>query len=257
MDNLTNNFFTKASPTYGSTLSSSISANAETVPVLNTGSFVDGDIVVLTVSPGESNQATFVGEKSGNSFINCVWTEGNTEESHPSGAAVIDFNSATHHNALSKAMQVSHNQDGTLKPNSWNNTAAFQVSVSAMSSVTASTFTKVNFDSVTHDTGNNFDADTKEFVVPVKGLYLFQASVGNTASTERRLIIQFSINGGESTGWRVFDVNSTSGSETRIGNGTIILGLNAGQRVSVLIWDSSGSGYSSISRFGGYLVTRT
>lgn len=89
---VTTNFFAKGDEAYAATLSSSISAGAATVPVTvsTAGDYVDGDIAALTVSPGTSNQATFIGRKSGSSWLDCVWTEGNTGVGQSSGATVID-----------------------------------------------------------------------------------------------------------------------------------------------------------------------
>ena len=75
-----------------------------------------GDVVVLTVDPGTANEATFIGEKdTGNQFINCVWTEGNTGVGHSSGATIIDYDSATHHYAQTKGILQFANQDGSLQ----------------------------------------------------------------------------------------------------------------------------------------------
>ena len=79
--------------------------------------YADGEVVVLTVEPGTANEATFVGKKDvgSNQFIECIWTEGNTAVGHDAGSTIIDYDSATHYNLLSKALQGIMNQDGTLK----------------------------------------------------------------------------------------------------------------------------------------------
>lgn len=112
---VTDKYFTIASETFTDNLSSSISAGATTVPVLNNSEYTNGDDVVLTVDPGTVNEATFIGRKSGLNFINCVWTEGNIAVGHSNGATIIDYDSATHHNAQTKGIQVHANSNGTLK----------------------------------------------------------------------------------------------------------------------------------------------
>ncbi len=109
------NFFTIASETFTDNLSASISAGATTVPVNNASEYAEGDVVVLTVDPGTANEATFLGVKdTGNQFINCKWTEGNTAVGHDSGATIIDYDSATHHNAQTKGILEFADQQGNL-----------------------------------------------------------------------------------------------------------------------------------------------
>jgi hypothetical protein len=109
--------FATPSEVYTNNLSASISAGAVTVPVNANNDYVDGDIVVLTVEPGTTNEATFTGEKASTParFINCVWTEGNLGVGHASGVTITDYDSATHFGMMSKGIRVAHNQDGTLK----------------------------------------------------------------------------------------------------------------------------------------------
>lgn len=115
LSGVTDKYFTIASETFTDNLSASIAAGAATVPVNNNSEYTNGDDVVLTVDPGTVNEATFIGRKSGLNFINCVWTEGNTAVGHSNGATVIDYDSATHHNAQTKGIQQFANSDGTLK----------------------------------------------------------------------------------------------------------------------------------------------
>lgn len=114
---VTENYLATASETFADNLSGSITAGAVTVPVNSAAEYADGDVVVLTVEPGTANEATFVGVKDvgADQFIDCIWTEGNTAVGHDAGATIIDYDSATHYNLLSEAMQLIMNQDGTLK----------------------------------------------------------------------------------------------------------------------------------------------
>lgn len=114
LSSLSDNFFTVASETFTDNLSSSILAGATTVPVNSAVEYTEGDCVALTVNPGTNDEATFIGKKdSGNQFIECVWTEGNTGVGHDAGATIIDYDSASHHNAQTKGIKVEHNDDGT------------------------------------------------------------------------------------------------------------------------------------------------
>jgi len=117
LSSVTDNYLPTASETFTDNLSSSIAALATTVPVNSAVEYEDGDTAVLTVEPGTANEATFVGKKDvgANQFIECVWTEGNTAVGHDAGSTIIDYDSATHYNLLSEALQLIMNQDGTLK----------------------------------------------------------------------------------------------------------------------------------------------
>jgi hypothetical protein len=110
---VTNNYFTKSDETFADNLSSSILALAATVPVNSTAPYVDGDQCVITVEPGTVRQATFTGTVSGNSFVDCIWTEGDLSIGHTSGRTVTDYDSATHFAMLTKGVQQEHDPDGT------------------------------------------------------------------------------------------------------------------------------------------------
>ena len=118
LSSVTDNYLPTAHETFTDNLSSSISALATTVPVNSAVEYADGDTVVLTVDAGTANEATFVGKKDVGSdqFIECLWTEGNLAVGHDSGATIVDYDSATHYNLISEAIQLIMNQDGTLLP---------------------------------------------------------------------------------------------------------------------------------------------
>ena len=105
-----------AHETFQSNTSSSVGALAATVPIINLTKYAEGDTVVLTIEPGTAKQATFTGQISAvSTVINCVWTEGNLAATHDSGVTVIDYDSATHYNVVTKALRVHTNPDGSLK----------------------------------------------------------------------------------------------------------------------------------------------
>lgn len=112
---VTDNMLPVANETFVDNLSAGISAGAAIVPINSLSEYADGDSVVLTVDPGTASQATFIGEKQGNTVIDCKWTEGNVGASHAAGATVIDYDSATHYNVVTKILRMFANENGTLK----------------------------------------------------------------------------------------------------------------------------------------------
>lgn len=115
LSGVTTNFLATASETFEDNLSASITAGAVIVPVNNASEYVNGDIAVITVDAGTNDEATFVGRKNGNQFEDCVWTEGNVSADHASGAPVVDYDSATHYNLVTKALKGIMEQNGKLK----------------------------------------------------------------------------------------------------------------------------------------------
>lgn len=112
---VTDNFFPTASETFTDNLSGSILAGAAIVPVNSGVEYATGATVVLTVEPGTVNEATFIGKKdTTNQFIECIWTEGNTAVGHSAGATIIDYDSATHFNAVTKGILQFADQEGNL-----------------------------------------------------------------------------------------------------------------------------------------------
>lgn len=112
---VTTNFWPVASETFTDNLSASIVAGAATVPIVSLVEYNDGDIVVLTIEPGTANQATFIGVKNGVQVINCIWTEGNIAVGHSLGVTIVDYDSATHYDVVTKGIRNFANNDGTLK----------------------------------------------------------------------------------------------------------------------------------------------
>ena len=128
---VTDNMLPVANETFIDNLSAGISAGAAIVPINSLSEYSDGDSVVLTVDPGTASQATFIGEKQGNTVIDCKWTEGNVGASHAAGATVIDYDSSTHYNVLTKVLRMTHNETGSLK------TTAVQAALNISSAVPA------------------------------------------------------------------------------------------------------------------------
>lgn len=114
---VTNNYFPVAHESFSDNLSATILAGANVVPITNLSEYNDGDIVVLTVEPGTVNEATCIGVKQSTPYrlTDVKWTEGNVGVGHAIGATVIDYDSATHYNVVTKGIRQFANNDGTLK----------------------------------------------------------------------------------------------------------------------------------------------
>ncbi len=109
------NHFPEPQDGFSTTLSSTISSGATTVPLTSTGSYSNGDVVVLIVDPADATKKqafTGVVDTSGVQITGVKWTSG-TDQSHTSGATVVDYVAATHIQMMTKGFLVEHSQDGT------------------------------------------------------------------------------------------------------------------------------------------------
>lgn len=109
-------FFPTAKEGFTTTLASSISSGAATVPLNSVTGYTNGDVVVLVVEPTSltAKQAfTGVVDTAGVQITSVVWTEG-TNQTHASGATVVDYATATHISMMTKGLLVSMNEDGTM-----------------------------------------------------------------------------------------------------------------------------------------------
>lgn len=119
LSGLTTNFFPTADELFSSTLSGTISGGAATVGITNLARYANGDIVTLTVAPGDgTKQRTFTGvvNTGTNQVTNCVWTEdpySYSTGSYAAGTTVKDWRSATHTAQVSKGIRIEHNVNGT------------------------------------------------------------------------------------------------------------------------------------------------
>jgi len=109
---VTKYFPTPFENTVAMTLSGTIAPGATTVGITGLTNYSDGQTVVFTV---DSNTPTlkqvFTGQKSGGNIVNVIWTYG-TNQSHATGATVVDDVSATAVGMISKGMQVQHAATG-------------------------------------------------------------------------------------------------------------------------------------------------
>lgn len=102
---------------FTTTTSGSVSSGAATVGLNSTGDYSNGDVVVLIIDPTDSDKKqVLVGtiDISGSQVTNVAWV-GGTNQSHTSGATVVDYYDAAHMRMVTKGILVHADQDGTLK----------------------------------------------------------------------------------------------------------------------------------------------
>lgn len=120
---------------FTTTLASTISSGAATVPLNSVAGYTNGQIGVFVVDPSDqTKKQTFTGtvDTAGVQVTGVVWTAG-TNQTHTGGATVVDYATATHIAMMSKGIRVQHNQDGT------------HAAVTATSVVTSGNITAANF----------------------------------------------------------------------------------------------------------------
>lgn len=111
------NHFPYAQNGFTTTLASTISSGATTVPLNSVAGYTNGQTAVFVVDPSDlTKKQTFTGvvDTAGVQITSVVWTAG-TNQTHSGGATVVDYATATHISMVTKGLLVSHNQDGTLK----------------------------------------------------------------------------------------------------------------------------------------------
>lgn len=117
MANLTGvtKYYPVAKEGFTTTLSSTAASGATTVNLNSVTGYSNGDVVVLTVDPGNSSKQVLTGivDTSGVRITSVKWTEG-TNVSHINGATVSDYVTATHFDMHSTAALVEHDQAGRL-----------------------------------------------------------------------------------------------------------------------------------------------
>lgn len=111
---------------FTTTLASTVSSGATTVPLNSVAGYTNGLPAVFVVDPTDvTKKQTFTGivDTSGVQLTSVVWTAG-TNQTHSGGATVVDYATATHIAMMSKGILVHADQDGTLKAGAVDNTAA-------------------------------------------------------------------------------------------------------------------------------------
>jgi len=107
--------FPQAQNGFTTTLASTISASATTVPLNSVAGYTNGKPAVFVVDPTDAvKKQTFTGivDTAGVQITGVVWTAG-TDQTHTGGATVVDYATATHIGMISKGITVEHNQNGT------------------------------------------------------------------------------------------------------------------------------------------------
>lgn len=107
--------FSDANEGFVTTLASTITAGAATVPLSSVADLTDNTVVVWVIEPGTAKEQTLTGtvDTANSRIIDTKWTRG-TNVSHSAGVTIVDFVTGTDHNMMAKGIQVSHEQDGTL-----------------------------------------------------------------------------------------------------------------------------------------------
>lgn len=138
---------------------------------------------------------------------------------------------------------------------------AFKAVVGTSQTVSTSSFTKMNWGSVSFDVGSNFSVTNNEFTAPVDGIYQFSVLVRFTANGGHNLeIVRLSI-----VGTSTYDVDliqrqsTTSELDNSHVGGSTLLKLYANDTVAVECKGSGtsptiGSSNGQYNWFCGYLV---
>lgn len=161
--------FPTAKEGFTTTLASTISSGAATVPLNSVTGFSNGETVVLVIEPTDANKKqafTGVVDTSGVQITNVVWTEG-TNSGHTAGVTVVDYETATHWALFSKGLLRDHNQSGyhkTLKADDgseWIKQAATASAVNEVTIANAATGTGPTISATGDDTNIDLNLAAK------------------------------------------------------------------------------------------------
>lgn len=182
------NLLATAQESFATTLASSITSGAATVPLTASSGYVDGDVVVLVVDPADAvKKQVFTGTVSGTDIINVVWTEG-TDQDHSAGATVVDYVTASHYNMLVKKVKELDDINSTLA-------CEFRVSLASGQTIDDATSTKIELDTAGYNYGGHFNTTTNTLTIPVDGIYTFIGHLRiNGALSD--VILDYRTNGG-------------------------------------------------------------
>lgn len=114
LGSLSTNYFATPKEGFTTTLASTISSGAATVPLNSITGYTNGAIITLVVDPTDvTKKQAFTGvvDTSGVQVTSVVWTEG-TNQTHTTGATVVDYVTATHMAAAVKGILITHDQSG-------------------------------------------------------------------------------------------------------------------------------------------------
>lgn len=107
------NYFATANEGFTTTLASTISSAATTVPLNSVSGLTNGTVFVGIIEPGQTKQQVFTGTVStGSTSITGVkWTRG-TNVGHSGGVSIVDYTTGTAFNMLTTGILKQHSQTG-------------------------------------------------------------------------------------------------------------------------------------------------
>lgn len=158
-------FFPSAQNGFTTTLASTISSGAATVPLNSVAGYNNGETAVMVVDPTDaSKKQTFTGvvDTAGIQLTAVIWTAG-TNQTHTGGSTVVDYATATHISMMTKGLLRDHNQSGyhkTLNDDSGNEWLKQTSTASAVNEVTLANAATGTSPSLTA-TGNDSNVDIK------------------------------------------------------------------------------------------------
>lgn len=108
------NYFPRPNEGFTTTLGSTISSGAATVPLTSTTGLTNASIFVGIIEPGQTNQQTFTGtvDTGGGQITGVKWTRG-TNVGHTGGVTIVDYVTGTAINMISAGFLKQHTQTGT------------------------------------------------------------------------------------------------------------------------------------------------
>lgn len=107
-------YFATPNEGFATTLGSTISSGAVTVPLSGTSGLVNGTVFVGIIEPGATNEQVFTGivNVGSSEITSVVWTRG-TNNSHVGGVAIVDYVTGTAFKMMTTGILVQHTQTGT------------------------------------------------------------------------------------------------------------------------------------------------
>lgn len=107
------NYFATANEGFTTTLGTTISSGAATVPLNGVSGLTNGTVFVGIIEPGATNQQVFTGtvDTGGSQVTGVKWTRG-TNVGHTSGVAIVDYTTGTVINMITAGMGKQHKQSG-------------------------------------------------------------------------------------------------------------------------------------------------
>lgn len=288
--------FPKPQPGFTTTTSGAVSSGATTVGLNSTGDYSNGDIVALVIDPTDSDKKqVLVGtvDTGGVQLTGVVWTDG-TNQSHASGATVVDMVTATHLQMLTKGILEHTNQDGTLKdlavhsasvlasnvvttpkildsnvttaklangsvtPVKWTNPYKFHAYRNAAWTGNSG---KIDLDTEVFDSNGDFDATTNfRYDVPVDGFYQINFGAGSQQNSGTGYTVSVRKNGTTTiiSGSQDIATQTTSFNTRSVGAG--LVELSAGDYLELIFvggGSPTGGTGASVTYMSGYLVSET